>query len=159
MTVALALDSVIALLLVATIVYCVILNRRLGELRGNQGEFIKLIESFNAATERAQASISELREVGEEKGATLDSRVETARALCDDLVFLVERGSRLADRLEGASHTRDDAIPIASRLGATVAPGGRDDNAAARAGPDWEEGAVSVVERDLRDAIRGAGGA
>lgn len=159
MTVALLLDSLIVLLLVATIAYCVILNRRLGELRGSQGEFVKLIESFNAATVRAEASISRLREVGEEKGAALDDRVETARALCDDLVFLVERGSRLADRLEGRSHTRDGTIPNVPKLRAPVAPSEIDAAAAAHAGADAEGTPGSVAERDLRDAIRGAGGA
>ncbi len=159
MTVALALDRLIAVLLVATIVYCVILNRRLGELRGNRDEFLKLIESFGAATERAETSISLLREVGEEKGAALDDRVERARALCDDLAFLVERGSRLADRLEAGRDARDAPISKAAKLRATVAPSALDDGAAAHAGAEAGGVSDSLAERDLREAMRGAGGA
>ena len=108
MTAGLVLDGVIAVLLVAMIFCCLAFYRRLGELRGSRSEFAALIESFSAATERAEAGVSRILETGERSHAELDERIETARALCDDLAFLVERGARLADRLEGQARAADE---------------------------------------------------
>ncbi|MFQ5784692.1 MAG: DUF6468 domain-containing protein [Alphaproteobacteria bacterium] len=142
MTVTLVLDGVIVVLLAATIAYCVILNRRLGELRGGHAEFIKLVESFNAATERAETSIAGLREASAEKGGILDQRIEAAQALCDDLSFLVERGERVADRL--ASGSGGGTAPPPESLSHGPRP-------FAGAAIPGEE---SAIERDLRDALR-----
>ena len=96
----LLIDIVVAGLLLATIAFAVVLNRRLAALRGARAEFEQLLRDFSAATERAERGIAELREAAEAAGETLGQRIESATGLADDLMFLVERGSGLADRLE-----------------------------------------------------------
>ena len=54
MNFAFLLDIVIAILLVTTIAWCVVLNRRLGGLRKNQSELATLIAELNLATSRAR---------------------------------------------------------------------------------------------------------
>lgn len=106
MTVALALDGLITFLLAMTIGYCIVLNRRLADLRAGQAEFVALIERFNTAAERAEAGLARLRAAGDDSGPAVDEHIEAARALRDDLGFLIERGSRLADRLASAPGAR-----------------------------------------------------
>ena len=106
MTVALALDGLITFLLAMTIGYCIVLNRRLADLRAGQVEFVALIERFDAAAERAEAGLARLRAAGDDSGPAADEHIEAARALRDDLGFLIERGSRLADRLASAPSRR-----------------------------------------------------
>jgi hypothetical protein len=51
------LDVLISILLATTIVWCVLLNRRLRGLRRNQGELATLIAELNLAASRAEAGI------------------------------------------------------------------------------------------------------
>lgn len=96
------LDIVVILLLVPTIVYAVILNRRLTALRKSRDELSKVVSSFNEATMRAEAGIPKLKKATAEAGGLLKDRVEKAQTLRDDLAFMIERAEELASRLEGA---------------------------------------------------------
>lgn len=102
MTASLALDVLVAILLVATVGACVALNRRLGTLRRSHRELARLAEAFNEATARAESGISGLKAAGEKGGKALGELLDRGRELRDDLVFLVDRGERLAARLEEA---------------------------------------------------------
>jgi hypothetical protein len=101
MMLTLAMDVVVAALLVATIVYCFLLNRRLDSVRAGQGELRGLVAEFNKATERARASIADLRSASDDAGRTLQDQIAKARSLADELAFMAETGSKLADRLAG----------------------------------------------------------
>ena len=108
----LILDIVIAVLLVATIAYAFLLNRRLAGLRRDKRELESLAATFGQATIRAEESIAKLKFTV----STLNDRVDRAEALRDDLAFLVDRGSRAADQLE-------EAIRRARKAGAVPSPG------------------------------------
>lgn len=96
------LDIVVILLLIPTIVYAVILNRRLTALRKSRDELSKVVNSFNEATMRAEAGIPKLKKATSEANLSLKDRVEKAQTLRDDLAFMIERAEELAGRLEGA---------------------------------------------------------
>ena len=102
MTTGMVLDIVVILLLVPTIVYAIILNRRLTALRRSREELSKVVNSFNEATMRAEAGIPKLKKATTEANHTLKDRVEKAQTLRDDLAFMIERAEELAGRLEGA---------------------------------------------------------
>ncbi len=95
----LVLDGVVVVLLVASIGYAVVLNRRIGEMRKWKAEFDRLISTFNQATKRAEAGIQSLKSVASQRGPDLQRSLDKARSLRDDLAYLVERGDTLADRL------------------------------------------------------------
>jgi len=101
-TTGMMLDVVVILLLVPTIIYAVILNRRLTALRRSREELSKVVNSFNEATMRAEAGIPKLKKATTEANHTLKDRVEKAQTLRDDLAFMIERAEELASRLEGA---------------------------------------------------------
>ncbi len=102
MTTGMILDVVVILLLIPTIIYAVILNRRLAALRRSREELSKVVASFNEATMRAEAGIPKLKKATTEANHTLKDRVEKAQTLRDDLAFMIERAEELAGRLEGA---------------------------------------------------------
>ncbi len=97
----LLLEGLLAVLLVATIAYSVMLDRRLRTLRQSRDEMQALLASFTAATAHAQAGLVALRETGQTTTRDLQSDIERAKSLRDDLSFLLDRGNSLADRLEG----------------------------------------------------------
>lgn len=108
------LDIVVILLLIPTIIYAVILNRRLTALRKSRDELSKVVNSFNEATMRAEAGIPKLKKATTEANLLLKDRVEKAQTLRDDLAFMIERAEELAGRLEGA-------VRVARTEGPTVA--------------------------------------
>jgi hypothetical protein len=125
MTTQTILDLVVILLLIPTIIYAVILNRRLVALRRSRDELARIVASFNDATLRAEAGIPKLKKATTEANQTLKERVDKAQTLRDDLAFMVQRAEELASRLEaGVRAARQDGIPVnaASAAAPLVAP-------------------------------------
>ena len=102
-SIGLILDGLVALLLIVTLFYCFVLNRRLGDLRSGQDGMRDLIKALNEATDRAQASITQLKGAGESVAAHLQGDVAKARSLADELSLMVETGNNIADRLSGTA--------------------------------------------------------
>lgn len=111
MTLTLLSNIPIALLLVITIGYAAVLNRRLGGLRGDRAKLQELIQALTAATGNAQAGIAGLRETAAELADDVDRKLAASRALKDDLSYLIERGGSVADRLEGTIRARREEPP------------------------------------------------
>ena len=172
MTFSLAIDILIICLLTATTGYCVVLNRRLRQLRQGQSEFVKLISNFNDATERAEAGVSRLRRVAEDISGVLGDRIQTAQALSDDLSFLIDRATPLGDQLAAAA-SRTPVAPRLRRDSVNATPArGTDGGATLDSDPGFDESLLddetldgiarlaehsdSVVERELLDALRAA---
>ena len=99
---ALIFDAVVAVLLVVTIVYAAILNRKLSVLRSAKGEMERLLGSFSQATAKVEQGLAGARDAAEGAAKELRKQMETGRGLADDLAFLVQRGSELADKLDGS---------------------------------------------------------
>jgi len=102
MDLALILDAIVAVLLITTIGYAVVLNRRLGALRNAKSEIEVLVAQFVESTDKAGSGIESLKDETRRSGEALQDKLNAARGLADDLTFLLERGSSLADRLDGA---------------------------------------------------------
>lgn len=100
------LDVIVAVLLIVTIGYAMVLNRKIAGLRRNKAQLEKLASTFSASTTKAGAHLADLHKMA----GALESQIETATTLRDDLAFLVDRGGRAADKLEDAvRHSRNDA--------------------------------------------------
>ena len=104
--VSLLLDGLVAVLLVATIAYAALLNRRLGILRQGKEELREIVNSFDAAMIRIEAGLGKLKQVANPTGGELKELVAEARALKDELSFLLDRGGTLASRLEKSTKVR-----------------------------------------------------
>jgi hypothetical protein len=99
MTTSVAIDLGVAALLSVTIGFCVVLERRLRQLRHAQSELAALIQSFNLAALRADSGIASLKALSDTARRELHGGLERATPLIDELRFLCERGDRLAERL------------------------------------------------------------
>jgi len=156
-TISLILDIVVAGLLVATIAYAAVLDRRIRQLRATRAELETMVVGFNTATARAESAIGDLK-MGTEAGSReLKPLMATARQIADDLQFLVERGNELADRLDvGVSAAR----AAAPKGGAVSRPAARPASTAPRAmrseteKPERPGREVSDAEHALLKALR-----
>jgi hypothetical protein len=100
MSVSVALDLLVVGLLIATIAYAIVLNRRLGELRGGSAQMERLINDFYQATTRAECGVSALKEVAGRGDWGIIEQLESMTKLRDELEFLAERAERQSARLE-----------------------------------------------------------
>lgn len=118
----LLLDGLLILLLIATIVYAMILNKKLNRLRGNHDEMEVFVDKMNVACARAEAATAGLRSAGESGKAVFRESMTKAEALRDELVFLVERADIVAGRLASAS---EGTSVISSQQAAAPQEGGK----------------------------------
>ncbi len=96
----LLIDSLMIVLLVATIFYCVMVNRRIRVLQDSREEFAQLITKFDETTKKAQESIDDLQRVGKKVNDSLNERLDKANFLADDLAFMIEKGNKVADKVD-----------------------------------------------------------
>ena len=94
------LELGLAGLLAATLFHALRLERALGVLKRDRAVLEDLVTGFNASTQQAEAGIDRLRSTAEGAGRQIAKQLDAASGLKDDLVFLIERGERLADRMD-----------------------------------------------------------
>ena len=151
----LILDVLVAILLAVTIGYAVVLNKRLGKLRGDKMDLEKLATKFGESTSRAEESIENLRYTAD----LLQGGIDKAQTLKDDLSFLIDRGDQAADSLEDLVRRARDISSVGSRPGAGDGAGDSIDTFGQPAdAPDETEGSgtTSQAEQELLKAIRSA---
>ena len=105
MSVEVLLNVAVICLLVPTIIFAVILNKRLEVLRSSRADLGRLIEAFNEATTRAEAGIPRLKQAADSTGSHLKEQIQKAQILRDDLAFMIERAESTAGRLEAQVRT------------------------------------------------------
>jgi hypothetical protein len=155
------LDSVLIVLLAITLFHALRLERALGVLRRDRAALEELVAGFNASTRQAEQGVERLRAATDGAGRQIARQLETAGVLKDDLVFLIERGERLADRLDGLVRAGRQVSPEPTRVTQPDYP--RPETIGSDRGP--AEGAPteppdpatrlrSQAERDLLRALR-----
>ncbi len=96
----LLVNVVIIALLVVTIGYCWILNRRIKILQDSKGELAQLLKHFDESTQRASESIIALQSASKKIGETIQARVEKATFLLDDLSFMIDKATKVSQQME-----------------------------------------------------------
>ena len=148
---ALAVDALVAVLLVAVIVYAVLLNRRLKAWRGEGAEMARLLAEFGQSIARAEAALALLKAAVRDEGAALEQTRQRVQSLHGDLSYMLDRGSSLADRLEQGM--RASLAQAGQALGAQTPAGEGASAPSDRARRDGEERMMSAAERQLIKAL------
>lgn len=90
-----AIEALVAVLLAVTIGYCVLVNRKLIQLRSDQSELKVIVRDLNAATGHAEQAIAGLRQSANIADETLGQQLERVRKLDERLVSNISRGESL----------------------------------------------------------------
>ena len=98
----LIIEIFLTVLLCVAIVYGFILNRKLIELKKGQQGLEKLANNFAQSTGKAEASVTQLKVATSSASKFLDEASTKAVSIREDLMFLIDRGDKLADNLEVA---------------------------------------------------------
>ncbi|QEX23525.1 hypothetical protein FRZ61_34630 [Hypericibacter adhaerens] len=141
LTLPMAFDAGLVLLLGATLLFVARLNRRIGELKRERTHFDAAIERFAGAAAETQRAMAELRRMAEGEGKVIQEQVKKGAGIADDLEFLIGRATAAADRLETVI---GKARPIEARQNETRATEPR----AAELHPQNAEARESAAAKD-----------
>jgi len=120
----LIIESLVAILLVLTIAYSVILNKRLKRLRSDEMALKATISELITATEIAERAIGGLKVTVRECDQGLGERLRSAEMLAAELARQTEAGTEVLARLRQiVSAARPGSLPPAAMAAApAVAP-------------------------------------
>ena len=113
MTMTFYVEVALEILLIATLGYCVLLERRLAAVRRGQEGLSRTIGELNMAIAGAGASLRALKSAAGEAAVTLDDRLKRARLHIDELAVLTGSAERIADRIERGVSTVPRSVPMA----------------------------------------------
>ena len=105
------LEIVLVVLLLATLIQALRLERALGMLKRDRVSLEALIAGFNASTRQAEAGVERLKLAADTAGRKMDQQIAASHTMKDDLLFLTERGDRLADRLDALVRVARPLVP------------------------------------------------
>ncbi|WND01682.1 DUF6468 domain-containing protein [Temperatibacter marinus] len=97
---ALVIDGVLAVLLIAAIGACMVVYKKLNAIRSGQDEMKAIVQELNTAVIEAQRSVGQLKHTAVEVEEQLQTQVKKAKVLSDELLLITEAGNNLADRIE-----------------------------------------------------------
>lgn len=137
-------DAAVAALLVVTIGYAILLSRRLRAWREGAGDMERQVVALNDALSRATQAIEVLKAASRDETVALDAVHKKAQSLRDDLSFLVERGTSLADRMEKS---------LRSGLSARASEAASPTKSESLRAPAAADRTVSSAERELLKAL------
>lgn len=119
------MDLVMVALLLATIVYCLRLNKRIKVLQDSKSELARIIREFDDSTKRATKNINEIHAATERISENIQHKIDKANYLADDLEMIIEKGNKMAGRVEAPSirpAQRPDPVAATSRPAMHRAP-------------------------------------
>lgn len=147
-----ALELIVAALLCVTIGYCVIVNRKLNQLKSDKDAFRAIVAELAAATSQAQRAIGELRGTVDQSSTDLQRLIGQAAdgrtALVQQLAEMDQAQARLADATRAAhiAIRQLSAEPPAANM--PQRSGQRSRGAASEAPPKPETRGRGAVEAD-----------
>jgi hypothetical protein len=95
----LMIESLVAFLLMLTIGYCAVLNRRLTRLRADEHSLKSTIVELVAASEIAERAVQEMKRAAHECEDTLGERLRAAEHCCAELDGKVSAGDAVLAKL------------------------------------------------------------
>lgn len=96
------MDALMAGLLLATIIYCLKLNKRIRVLQDSKSELARIIREFDESTKRATQSINEIHAATTRISENIQHKIDKANYLADDLEMMIERGNKMAGKTDNS---------------------------------------------------------
>lgn len=95
----LVVEGAVAILLVMTIGYCIVLNQRLKRLHADRDALKQIVADLVSATNLANQAIKELKSTAVEADMTLNARLEEAERFGVQLANHVTAGTSVLERI------------------------------------------------------------
>lgn len=108
------MDFLMAGLLLATMVYCWRLNKRIQVLQDSRSELAMIIREFDESTQRATQSIAEIHKATSRLSENIQHKIDKANFLADDLEIMISRGQKLVGKAESTASSPVRQAPVQS---------------------------------------------
>jgi len=95
----LIVETTVAVLLVITIGYCIVLNSRLKRLHADRGELRQMVADLMTATDKANMAIQGLKETAGEAEAVITAQLGEAERFAVQLANHVTAGQAVMERI------------------------------------------------------------
>jgi len=116
----LIIELIVSLLLVVTISYCFIVNRKLTAIRADQSGLRMVIGELNRSSERAERAIGEMRRTAQTIEGEMAGYVASAKGARDELEDVVESSKDVRLAVEKLSQVDLNALRLVSRAANAV---------------------------------------
>lgn len=103
----LTIKSMVAILLLLTILYCARLNKQIGQLKADERLMKTTVADLMVATEKAERAISGLKTTVKEADNTLGARLREAEGYCASLADNLRAGEDLLNRLRKIAYANN----------------------------------------------------
>jgi hypothetical protein len=130
------IEGLVALLLLITIAYCILLNRRLCRFRADEQSLKATISELITATEIAERAIAGLKLTVRECDQNLGERLRTAERFSADIAQQIEAGEVVLTRLAKIANA---SRPIAAAAAVATVASPPDTNAVLAAAQAFAE--------------------
>jgi hypothetical protein len=123
LNISLLVEIGLSVLLLATIVYCAVLERKLSTLRKGQDGLKDTIAKLNESIVAAGSSMRMLKSTAAGAAEALDERIARGRSIADELSILTASGERIAERMverSTAPRPPGNVMPMPASLGARL---------------------------------------
>lgn len=115
-------DGVVAILLIATLIYVRRFSKQIAAIRDSRGEFEKLIADLTRSTDQAAGHLQQFKATAEVAGRDLQARVERTQGVTAEFGRIGEDLKLLTERAESAASRLEAAIARSRHLAAASAP-------------------------------------
>lgn len=143
-------NGLMAVLLIATLVYCRKLNARIQILQDSKSELAKIVREFDESTKRATESIAEIHDATARLSDNIQHKIDKANFVANDLEIMIERGGKMTGRTEVSRPGPAGLVVDKVRAGQTVEGTGPADRTVTARAPR----ARSRSEQELMNAIK-----
>lgn len=123
----LTIESMVAILLLLTILYCARLNKQIGQLKADERMMKNTVADLLTATEKAERAISGLKETVNDADRSLGVRLRDAEGYCASLADNLRAGEELLNRLRKIAYANnllgtENAVARAPQAAVAAAP-------------------------------------
>jgi hypothetical protein len=153
MTLSVALDFIVIALLVTTIIYVFILNRKLATLYEGKEDLRHFLETFAESLTQAKAGVEYLKKVSLESSKDLQDKIRQAKDLSTEFNLFIDNAEKIAAQLKNTSQvsplsrtTDHDSFPLYGK---------KDVQTTSPSGAPIPKYSYSKVEPRLVQALRG----
>ena len=112
----LIIELIVSLLLVVTISYCFIVNRKLTALRADQSGLRQVIGELNRSAERAERAIAQMRQTAQAVDGEIAGHIGAAQSARDELMDAVERSADVRLAAEKLTEVDLKALQLVSKV-------------------------------------------
>jgi uncharacterized protein YoxC len=115
-------DGVVAVLLIATLIYVRRFSRQVAAIRDSRGEFEKLIADLTKSTDQAASHLHQFKAAAEQAGKDLQARVDRVQGMAAEFSRIGDDLRLLTERAEGATNRLEATIGRSRLVAHSVAP-------------------------------------